>query len=73
MTRGQEIRSHQGESVDALCWRVYRRTEGTVEMVLAANPGLAALGAVLPENTFVVCPPLEVAPPATDTTLKLWD
>lgn len=73
MIRDQTVRSLQGESVDALCWRVYARTEGVVELVLEANPGLARLGPVLPENTPVACPPPEEAPPATDTTLKLWD
>ncbi|HGC2431299.1 tail protein X, partial [Escherichia coli] len=38
----------QGDTLDAICVRYYGRTEGVVEAVLAANPGLAELGAVLP-------------------------
>ncbi len=37
----------QGDTLDAICVRYYGRTEGVVETVLAANPGLAELGAVL--------------------------
>lgn len=70
---GREIRSRQGDSIDALCWRIYGRTEGVVELVLEANPGLANLGVILPENTFVFCPVASVRQPAGDTTLKLWD
>lgn len=41
----------QGDTLDAICVRYYGRTEGVVEAVLAANPGLAELGAVLPHGT----------------------
>ncbi len=40
----------QGDTLDAICVRYYGRTEGVVETVLAANPGLAELGAVLPHR-----------------------
>ena len=43
----------QGDTLDAICARYYGRTEGVVETVLAANPGLAELGAVLPHGTAV--------------------
>ena len=43
----------QGDTLDAICVRYYGRTEGVVETVLAANPGLAELGAVLPHGTAV--------------------
>ncbi|EGO8705804.1 phage tail protein, partial [Escherichia coli] len=35
----------QGDTLDAICVRYYGCTEGVVETVLAANPGLAELGA----------------------------
>ncbi|RRA47068.1 tail protein X, partial [Cronobacter sakazakii] len=41
----------QGDTLDAICARHYGRTEGVVETVLTANPGLAELGAVLPHGT----------------------
>ncbi|EEZ1715313.1 tail protein X, partial [Escherichia coli] len=34
----------QGDTLDAICVRYYGRTEGVVETVLAANPGLSELG-----------------------------
>ncbi|ENA2185168.1 tail protein X, partial [Escherichia coli] len=40
----------QGDTLDAICVRYYGRTEGVVETVLAANPGLAELGAMLPHG-----------------------
>ncbi|MDR5800064.1 tail protein X [Caballeronia sp. LZ001] len=53
-----KVRSQQGDTVDLLCWRFYGRTNGTVEAVLEANPGLADLGLVLPLGTLVNMPEL---------------
>ncbi|EGD7263179.1 phage tail protein, partial [Escherichia coli] len=36
-----KVRAHQYDTVDALCWRYYGRTQGVTEQVLKANPGLA--------------------------------
>lgn len=46
----------QGEMVDLICHRHYGRTCDVTEAVLAANPGLAALGPVLPFPTTVFLP-----------------
>ena len=43
--------AQQGDTLDMICARYYGRTEGVFESVLAANPGLAELGAVLPHGT----------------------
>ena len=51
--------TQQNDTVDALCWRHYGRTEGTVEAVLEANPGLAELGAMLPLGTAIDLPEIE--------------
>ncbi|WP_186078686.1 tail protein X [Burkholderia gladioli] len=51
-----KVRANQNETVDALCWRVYGRTDGVVEAVLEANPGLAALGPFLPVGHEVDLP-----------------
>lgn len=48
--------AQQGDTLDALCWRTYGRTAGVVEAVLAANPGIADLGPVLPHGTRVQLP-----------------
>ncbi|SUD65900.1 Phage Tail Protein X [Pandoraea pnomenusa] len=35
------VRAMQGDTVSAICWRYFGRTQGLVEATLAANPGLA--------------------------------
>ncbi len=39
-----KVRAHQYDTVDALCWRHYGRTQGVTEQVLKANPGLTEYG-----------------------------
>lgn len=52
----------EGISLDLLLWRRYGvRGQGLVEEALVLNPGLAALGPVLPLGTVVTIPDL---PPA---------
>lgn len=62
----------QGDTLDLICWRHYGRTRDIVERVLAVNPGLAALGAVLPLGTPVRLPewPAQIA---TQKIIQLWD
>ena len=65
------VQALQGDTLDQRCQRHLGTTAGTVEAALAANPGLAALGPVLPLGTRVTLP---AAPaPATPNRLKLWD
>lgn len=66
------VTAHQGDTVDLICHRHLGRTAGVVELVLESNPGLAALGAVLPMGTPVELP--DVAPAAAPSDLvQLWD
>ncbi|NML31792.1 tail protein X [Paraburkholderia antibiotica] len=51
-----KVRALQGETVDAMCWRIYGRTDGVVEAVLEANPGLAQQGIFLPAGLEVSMP-----------------
>lgn len=70
---GQQVRSVQGDTVDMLCLRHLGTTgQGVVEATYANNPGLAELGAVLPNGTLVT---LAHAPQtkATADTINLWD
>lgn len=64
----------QGEMLDAICKRHYGCERGATEAVLAANPGLAARGPVLPMGLEIVLPDL---PPAETTprraTVNLFD
>ena len=61
-----------GETVDLACLQTYGRTRDVTEAALAANPGLAGLGPVLPVGTVIVMPDL-----AEDTPqrylVSLWD
>lgn len=66
-----QVRSQQGDTADQLCWRHLGRTETVVEAMLEINPGLAALGPVLPAGTLVTLPDTPITP--TRPTVQLWD
>ncbi|WP_445495688.1 tail protein X [Photorhabdus sp. SF281] len=66
-----KIIAQQSDTVDALCWRHYGRTQGVTERVLIANPGLVEYGVILPHGTVVEMP--EAMPAATKPILQLWD
>jgi len=59
----------QDEVLDLIVWRHYGRSD-VIWAVLEANPGLADLGAVLPERTEVVLPDLPA--PAERALVRLW-
>lgn len=61
----------QGETLDALCFRVLGQTAGVVEQTLELNPGLAGHGAVLPHGTPVELPDVTEQP--QKTMIQLWD
>ncbi len=64
--------SRAGDTVDYIAWKYYgATTNGVVEQVLEANPGLADYGAELPGGVFVLLPDIEA--PATAQGVKLWD
>lgn len=65
------VRTRQGDTADALCYRVFGRTAGITEQVLELNPGLAGLGPVLPQGTAVVLPD-RARPPQRTGTVQLW-
>ncbi|KWC25379.1 phage tail protein [Burkholderia ubonensis] len=67
-----KVASLQGDTLDALCWRHYGSTAGTVEAVLEANPDLAELGVVLPMGTVVEMPELNTIE-QTKPLLQLFD
>ena len=61
----------QGDTLDVICVRHYGRTLGVVETVLAANPGLAELGPVLPHGVIVELPDVQTSP--VQETVNLWE
>ncbi|HDL7730832.1 TPA: tail protein X [Yersinia enterocolitica] len=65
------VLAQQYDTVDAMCWRYYGRTEDVTEKVLAANPRLSDIGPILPHGYPVEMP--EVSAATTTQTLQLWD
>lgn len=65
------VYAHQGETLDALLYRVVGATAGITEQVLELNPGLANKGPILAEGTAVQIPE---TPPLTRRieTIQLW-
>ena len=68
------VHAHQGDTLDALCYRHLGTTTGGVEKALELNPGLADLGAVLPHGVAVDLPDYTAAAaPAQRALVQLWD
>ncbi|NHQ84880.1 phage tail protein [Iodobacter sp. HSC-16F04] len=67
-----QVIASQGETLDEICFRVYGKTAGITEAVLAANHRLADMGPVLKMGTVIELP--NISPPAIQTTMiQLWD
>lgn len=62
----------QGETVDLACYSHYGRTRDVTEAVLDANPGLAALGPILPMGTTIIMPIIDTTSQAAQL-VSLWD
>lgn len=67
-----QVRAHQGDTVDSLCYR-HLGSSAAVERVLDLNPGLAALGPILPHGTLVTLPDAAPAAARAKTLIQLWD
>lgn len=67
------VTARAGETVDQICWRALGRTRDVTEQVLELNPGLAALGPLLPAGTEVELPEPSRAVAPRRETVKLWD
>ena len=65
-----KYRSKDGDVLDAVC-RAYYTGPFSVEVVLAANPGLAAYGPVLPAGIIIHLP--EQKQTEEPKTVRLWD
>ena len=62
--------TRDGDMLDWICWRHYGRSDRTVEAVLAANPGLAERGPVLPAGIELTLP--DIPTPAPRRILRIW-
>ena len=67
------IHARQGDTLDQLLHRERALGPEALGTVLAANPGLAQLGAVLPTGTAVTVPPAAQAAPVERQYLDFWD
>ena len=68
------VTARQGDTLDGLIWRERGLGIADLPTVLAANPGLAGLGPVLPKGRGVIIP--AIASPATairTDVVNLWD
>lgn len=65
--------AEQGETLDALVWRVLGAGSGVVEQVYELNRDLAELGAVLPEGREIILPAAIANPVTTREMVQLWD
>ncbi len=67
------LHARQGDTLDLLLHRDRRLGPEALGLVLAANPGLAALGPVLPVGTPVIVPAPALTAPIERQLLNLWD
>lgn len=63
------IRTLMGDTVDLVARRCYGDTS-MAAAILEANPGLAAKGTILPQDTLITLPERRIA---ADTVTKLWE
>ncbi len=69
-----QYRTVQNDMLDAICHRHYGTPTGTVEAVLAANPGLASHGAILPAGLLVELPDnVQPQQQSITPTVRLYD
>lgn len=67
-----QVRAQQGDTIDDLCWR-HQGTSAAVEATLELNPGIAALGVILPAGTLVTLPAQSDVPAQQTNLIQLWD
>lgn len=65
------VYAEQHDTIDSLCWR-HLGSSNAVEQTLLLNPGIAALGPVLPMGTRVTLPD-ESPAPLKNNLIQLWD
>lgn len=68
----RSYKTQEGDVLDALCYAEYGEEHGTTELVLAANPTLAALPTVLPAGVLIQFPTIAAPAPVVQQT-QLWD
>lgn len=64
-------RTIEGDTVDAIAHKHYGRHDGTTELILEANRGLAGRPLILPEGLLITLPDIDDSAPIQ--TVKLYD
>ena len=59
-----------GDVLDAICWKYYGNTSGTVEKVLEANRHLAELGSIFVAGVKIILP--DLTQEEETESVKLW-
>ena len=59
-----------GDVLDAICWKYYGGTSGTVEKVLEANRHLAELGSIFAAGVKIILP--DLTQEEETESVKLW-
>lgn len=67
----ETYRTIEGDTIDAIAHKHYGRHDGTTEIILEANRGLAAEPLVLPEGLQIALPDIDDSAPIQ--TVKLYD
>lgn len=65
--------AHEGETIDALIWRVLGAGTSVLQTVLDLNRDLADLGQILPTGQIVILPRLTTETVKTVKMINLWD
>lgn len=65
-------RTKNGDVLDAICNEYYGQANGTIEVVLEANPGLAESGPVYRSGKIIELPDI-VLPIKEANSIRLWD
>ncbi|WP_230425796.1 tail protein X [Spartinivicinus ruber] len=66
-----KYRTQQNDMLDAICHKYYQGNIAALDAVLAANPGIAKHGALLPAGLTLKLP--EIATEQKDQRITLWD
>lgn len=64
--------TREGDALDEICHRHYGDRQGAAEAALAANPGLAGRGPLLPGGLEIELPELPAGEPDSGAA-RLWD
>lgn len=72
-TTSRTVLSRQGDTADIIAARCYDGDTTMTAAILAANPGLAALGPIIPAGTSVTLPARSAATATVTETVSLWD